>query len=179
VRLKGGDPFVFGRGLEELQACVDAGIEVEVVPGVSSATAAPAAAWIPLTHRGTAQEFTVVSGHLPPGDPGSTVDWPRLGSSGGTLVLMMAVAAWPEIAAALVRHGRDPDQPAAAVQDGTLRSAATVTATIGTLAGAMAAAGVRAPAVIVVGEVVRLGTATAARAAAGRRGQPPQPPQPP
>jgi uroporphyrin-III C-methyltransferase / precorrin-2 dehydrogenase / sirohydrochlorin ferrochelatase len=156
VRLKGGDPFVFGRGMEELQACVAAGLEVEVVPGVSSATAAPASAWIPLTHRGTAQAFTVVSGHLPPGDPGSTVDWARLAAAGGTLVLMMAVANWPAIAAALVGGGRDPDQPAAAIADGTLPSAAVVAATVGTLERAMAGAGVRPPAVIVVGEVVRL-----------------------
>jgi uroporphyrin-III C-methyltransferase/precorrin-2 dehydrogenase/sirohydrochlorin ferrochelatase len=124
---------------------------------VTSATAVPGAAWIPVTHRGAAQAFTVVSGHVPPGDPGSTVDWRGLASAGGTLVLLMAVATWPAIAEALVRYGRDPGQPAAALQDGTLRSSVVVAGTIGTLAGAMAAAGVRPPAVIVVGDVVRLG----------------------
>jgi uroporphyrin-III C-methyltransferase/precorrin-2 dehydrogenase/sirohydrochlorin ferrochelatase len=162
VRLKGGDPFVYGRGMEEVQACLEAGVEVEVVPGVTSATAVPAAAWIPLTHRGITQEFTVVSGHVPPDDPRSTIDWPRLGATDGTLVLMMAVASWPAIAATLIRHGRDADQPAAAIQEGTLRSSAVVAGTVGTLAAAMAEAGVRPPAVIVVGDVVRVGTETAA-----------------
>jgi len=157
VRLKGGDPFVYGRGMEELQACVDAGVAVEVVPGVTSAVAVPGAAWIPVTHRGVAQAFTVVSGHVPPGDPRSTIDWRGLAGAGGTLVLLMAVATWPAIAEALVRHGRDPGQPAAALQDGTLRSSTVVAGTIGTLAKAMSAAGVRPPAVIVVGDVVRLG----------------------
>jgi len=161
VRLKGGDPFVYGRGMEEVRACLEAGIEVEVVPGVTSAVAVPASAWIPVTHRGATQEFTVVSGHLPPGDPQSTIDWPRLGASTGTLVLMMAVATWPQIAETLIRHGRDPDQPAAAIQDGTLRRTAVVAATVGTLAAAMAEAGVRPPTVIVVGDVVRVGTETA------------------
>jgi len=166
VRLKGGDPFVYGRGMEELRACLDAGIEVEVVPGVTSAVAVPGAAWIPLTHRGVTQAFTVVSGHVPPDDPGSTIDWPRLAAAGGTLVLLMSVASWPAIAETLVRHGRDPDEPAAALQDGTLRSAAVVPGTVGTLAAAMAEAGVRPPAVIVVGEVVRVGLDAAD---AGRR----------
>src|SRR5262249_12240581 len=138
VRLKGGDPFVYGRGMEELRACLDAGVEVEVVPGVTSAVAVPGAAWIPLTHRGVTQAFTVVSGHVPPDDPRSTLDWPRLAAAGGTLVLLMSVASWPAIAETLVRHGRDPDQPAAALQDGTLRSATLVAGTVGTLAPAVA-----------------------------------------
>src|SRR2546423_1667610 len=107
VRLKGGDPFVFGRGMEEVLACAAAGIEVTVVPGVSSVTGVPTAAGIPVTHRGLTQEFTVVSGHLPPGDPGSTVDWSRLAGA-GTLVLLMAVDHRAAIAAALIAAGRDP-----------------------------------------------------------------------
>lgn len=168
VRFKGGDPFVYGRGLEEVLACLDAGIEVEVVPGISSAIAVPAAAWIPLTHRGLSQEFTVVSGHVGPDHPGSTVDWQRLAGSAGTLVLLMSVATWPAIAEALVRYGRDPDQPAACIQEGTTRSAKMVTGTVSTLAAAMTEAGIHPPAVIVVGDVVRTGleAADAARALA-------------
>jgi len=161
VRLKGGDPFVYGRGLEEAQACLDAGIEVEVVPGVTSAVAVPGAAWIPVTHRGVAQEFTVVSGHVPPGDPLSTVDWAGLARWPGTLVLLMAVETWPTIAVTLVGCGRDPEQPAVCVQDGTTPAARVVRSTVGDLAGAMAEAGVRPPAVIVLGEVVRSGLAVA------------------
>jgi uroporphyrin-III C-methyltransferase/precorrin-2 dehydrogenase/sirohydrochlorin ferrochelatase len=168
VRLKGGDPFVYGRGLEEVLACLEAGVEVEVVPGVSSAVAVPASAWIPVTHRGVSQEFTVVSGHVGPDDPQSTVDWRRLAGSAGTLVLLMSVVTWPKIAAALVRHGRDPDQAAVCIQEGTTRSARMVCGTVGTLAAAMAEAGIRPPAVIVVGDVVRTGleAADAARALA-------------
>src|SRR5262249_54853038 len=157
---------------------LDAGVEVEVVPGVTSAVAVPGAAWIPLTHRGVTQAFTVVSGHVPPDDPRSTLDWPRLAAAGGTLVLLMSVASWPAIAATLVRHGRAPDQPAAALQDGTLRSATLVAGTVGTLAAAMAEAGVRPPAVIVVGEVVRVGldAADAGRRLASNRSGRPHPP---
>ena len=159
VRLKGGDPFVYGRGMEEVLACLDAGIEVTVVPGVTSAIAVPAAALIPVTHRGATQEFTVVSGHVPPGDPRSTVDWARLAAGGGTLVLLMAVANWPSISAALVAGGRSPAEPAAAIEDGTLASARVVAGTVATLADQ----GVRAPAVIVVGPVVSVGLAAAER----------------
>jgi uroporphyrin-III C-methyltransferase / precorrin-2 dehydrogenase / sirohydrochlorin ferrochelatase len=159
VRFKGGDPFVYGRGMEEVQACLDAGVEVSVVPGVTSAVAVPASALIPLTHRGATQEFTVVSGHVPPGDPRSTVDWSRLAAGGGTLVLLMAVANWRSIAAALIAGGRAPDEPAAAIQDGTLASALVVSGTVGELAVER----VRAPAVIVVGQVVSVGLAAAER----------------
>ena len=102
VRLKGGDPFVFGRGREELDACIAAGVAVEVVPGVSSAIAVPALAGIPVTHRGLTHEFVVVSGHLPPGHPQSLVDWAALGRLRGTLVVLMGVETAPAIAAALV-----------------------------------------------------------------------------
>jgi uroporphyrin-III C-methyltransferase/precorrin-2 dehydrogenase/sirohydrochlorin ferrochelatase len=152
VRLKGGDVHVFARGIEEVGACVDAGVPVEVVPGVTSALAVPACVGIPVTARGVAQSFAVVSAHLPPGDPGSTVDWDALARLGGTLVLLMAVGRLREVCEALVRGGRDPETPVAVVQDGTLPGQSTV---VSTLAWAgQDAAHVRAPAVVVVGEVV-------------------------
>ncbi|MCF6737739.1 uroporphyrinogen-III C-methyltransferase, partial [Blastococcus sp. KM273129] len=119
VRLKGGDPYVFGRGYEELQACTAAGIPVEVVPGITSAVAVPALAGIPVTHRGLTHEFVVVSGHLPPGHPDSLVDWASLGRLRGTLVVLMGVDTAPAIATALVQHGRDPRTPVAVVTDGS------------------------------------------------------------
>jgi uroporphyrin-III C-methyltransferase/precorrin-2 dehydrogenase/sirohydrochlorin ferrochelatase len=156
VRLTGGDVHVFARGIEEAAACVQAGVAVEVVPGVSSALAAPTCAGIPLTARGVTQSFAVVSAHLPPGDPASTVDWDALARLGGTLVVLMAVERLPAVCAALVAGGRDPATPLAVVQDATLPAQATV---VTTLADAEAdCAGVRAPAVVVVGEVVSLRT---------------------
>ena len=109
ARLKGGDPFVLGRGSEEVEACVAAGVVVEVIPGVSSVTAAPALAGVPLTKRGTSQQFTVVSGHVPPGDPRSTVDWDAVARGEGTIVLLMAVANLRPIADTLMAAGRDRD----------------------------------------------------------------------
>ena len=154
VRLKGGDPFVFGRGGEEVLACAEAGLAVTIVPGVTSAFGVPALAGIPVTHRGVAHEVVVVSGHVAPDDPESLVDWPALGRLRGTLCVLMGLANLPAIAAALVAHGRDPDTPVAVVQDGTTTAQRTVRATLGRIASAVAAAGVRAPAVIVVGPVV-------------------------
>lgn len=154
VRLKGGDVHVFGRGLEEVHACVQAGVAVEVVPGLSSALAGPAYAGIPITARGVTQSFAVVSGHLPPNDPGSTVDWDALARLGGTLVLLMAVGRLAAICAALIAGGRDPGTPVALVQDATLPTQSTVVTTLGR--AAVEAAAVRAPAVVVVGEVVGL-----------------------
>ncbi|MCF6746744.1 uroporphyrinogen-III C-methyltransferase, partial [Blastococcus sp. KM273128] len=119
VRLKGGDPYVFGRGYEELQACTAAGIPVEVVPGITSAVAVPALAGIPLTHRGLTHEFTVVSGHLPPGHPDSLVDGPALARLRGTLVVLMGVDTAPTIATTLIQHGRDPHTPVAVVTAGS------------------------------------------------------------
>ena len=158
VRLKGGDPFVFGRGMEEVQALAEAGVPVTVVPGVSSAVSVPAAAGIPVTHRGVAHEFTVVSGHLPPGDERSLVDWPALARQRGTLVLLMAVERIGAIAEALVAHGRSPDTPVAVVQEGTMAGQRRVDATLATVARTVAEAGVRPPAVVVVGDVVHVGT---------------------
>jgi uroporphyrin-III C-methyltransferase len=156
VRLKGGDPFVFGRGMEELEACVAAGVPVEVVPGVTSAIAVPALAGIPVTHRGLTHEFVVVSGHLPPGHPQSLVDWAALGRLRGTVVVLMGVDTAPAIAAALVEHGRAPDTPVAVVADGSTTSQRTVRTTLAGLPRAMAEEGIRPPAVWVVGEVVGL-----------------------
>jgi uroporphyrin-III C-methyltransferase/precorrin-2 dehydrogenase/sirohydrochlorin ferrochelatase len=154
VRFKGGDGFVFGRGFEEVQACRDAGVPVTVIPGLPSPVAVPGAAGIPVTHRGVAHSFTVVSGHLPPGHQESLVDWGAAARVGGTLVLMMAVENAPAIAEALLRHGRDPDTPVAAVCEGTMATERTVLATLGTLAERLDAEQVRPPAIIVVGEVV-------------------------
>jgi uroporphyrin-III C-methyltransferase/precorrin-2 dehydrogenase/sirohydrochlorin ferrochelatase len=156
VRLKGGDPFVFGRGFEELMACADAGVPVTVVPGVTSAFAAPAAAGIPVSHRGLAHEIVVVSGHVGPDDPDSLVDWAALGRLRGTLVLLMAVRRAGEFARALVEHGRPADTPVAVVQEGTMRSQRALRATLGTLADAMVGHEVRPPAIIVVGPVAGL-----------------------
>ncbi|WP_309232973.1 uroporphyrinogen-III C-methyltransferase [Blastococcus sp. TML/C7B] len=119
VRLKGGDPFVFGRGMEELLACTAADVPVEVVPGVTSAVAVPGVAGIPVTHRGLTHEFVVVSGHLPPGHPQSLVDWAAIGRLRGTVVVLMGVETAAAIAAALVDHGRRPDTPVAVVTEGT------------------------------------------------------------
>ena len=152
VRLKGGDVHVFARGIEEVAACAQAGVAVEVVPGITSALAGPTVAGIPVTARGVTQSFAVVSAHLPPGDPGSTVDWDALARLGGTLVLLMAVGRLPAVCDALVAGGRGPDTPVAVVQDATLPTQRTVVTTLAR--AAVDAADVRAPAVVVVGEVV-------------------------
>jgi uroporphyrin-III C-methyltransferase/precorrin-2 dehydrogenase/sirohydrochlorin ferrochelatase len=154
VRLKGGDPFVFGRGSEEVWACLNAGVPVAVVPGISSALAVPGLAGIPLTHRGVAHEAVVVSGHLAPGDPSSLVDWAALARLRGTLVLLMAVEHLPAIVAALAGHGRDRDTPVAIVENGTLPGERVLITTLGDAAGTVAREGVRAPAIVVVGDVV-------------------------
>ncbi|TDC98755.1 uroporphyrinogen-III C-methyltransferase [Nonomuraea deserti] len=157
VRLKGGDPFVFGRGGEEMIACAHAGIPVLVVPGITSAVAVPAAAGVPVTHRGVSQEFHVISVHVAPDDPKSTVDWPAMARSQGTLVLMMAVERLAKVADALVRDGRAPETPVMVVQDGTLPTQRAVTASLSTVADRVSAAGIRPPAIVVVGDVVRVG----------------------
>ena len=156
VRLKGGDPFVFGRGAEEVLACLRAGVPVAVVPGVTSAIAVPGAAFVPVTHRGIAQEFHVVSAHIASGDRRSTIDWAALARSSGTIILLMAVERLDAIADTLIRHGRVSTTPVAVIQDGTLPTQQTLTATLGTVAERAAAAGIRPPAVVVVGEVVNI-----------------------
>ncbi|MED7930843.1 uroporphyrinogen-III C-methyltransferase [Nonomuraea sp. LP-02] len=157
VRLKGGDPFVFGRGGEEMIACAEAGIPVLVVPGITSAVAVPAAAGVPVTHRGVSQEFHVISVHVAPDDERSTVDWPGLARSQGTLVLMMAVERLAKVAETLLRDGRSPDTPVMVVQDGTLPTQRAVVASLSTVADRVSAAGIRPPAIVVVGDVVRVG----------------------
>ncbi|MEO6470548.1 MAG: uroporphyrinogen-III C-methyltransferase [Aeromicrobium sp.] len=156
VRFKGGDNFVFGRGGEELIACLEAGIEAHVIPGISSAIAAPAAVNIPVTHRGVNQAFTVISGHVPPGHPESTLDYAALARSGSSLVLLMAVRTLPAIAVALIEGGLDPDTPAAIIADGALPSQKVVRATIGTIAEAARAAHIEAPAVTIIGGVASI-----------------------
>ncbi|SCK42217.1 uroporphyrin-III C-methyltransferase / precorrin-2 dehydrogenase / sirohydrochlorin ferrochelatase [Streptomyces sp. WMMB 714] len=157
VRLKGGDPFVFGRGMEEAEQLAEAGIPVTVVPGITSAVSVPAAVGIPVTHRGVAHEFTVLSGHVAPGDPSSLVDWEALARLGGTLVLLMAVERIGAIAETLVRYGRDAATPVAIVQEGTMAGERRVDATLATVAERAAAEAVRPPAVVVIGDVVSLG----------------------
>jgi uroporphyrin-III C-methyltransferase / precorrin-2 dehydrogenase / sirohydrochlorin ferrochelatase len=154
VRLKGGDPFVLGRGGEELLACAEAGIPVSVVPGVTSAVAAPAAAGIPVTHRGVSAEFTVVSGHIDPDDPTSLVDWEALGRSRGTLCVLMGVRNLASITERLIAGGRPSETPVAVIQEATTDRQRVVRATLATIAAAVDAAGIRPPAVAVVGDVV-------------------------
>ncbi|MFI0720189.1 uroporphyrinogen-III C-methyltransferase [Streptomyces sp. NPDC021224] len=157
VRLKGGDPFVFGRGMEEAQALAAAGVPVTVVPGISSSISVPGAAGIPVTHRGVAHEFTVVSGHVAPDDARSLVDWPALARMRGTLVLLMAVERIGAIADALIAGGRPAGTPVAVVQEGTTAAQRRVDATLASVARIVAEEGVRPPAVVVVGDVVTVG----------------------
>jgi uroporphyrin-III C-methyltransferase len=156
VRLKGGDPFVFGRGSEEAEALVAAGIAFEVVPGVTSALSVPAYAGIPVTARGWTQDVCVVTGHLDPDDPGSRVRWQALANGPGTLVILMGLDRLALLTAGLVRHGRDPKTPAACIQSGTTDEQRVVVSTLENLAADVAAAGLHAPVATVVGEVVRL-----------------------
>jgi uroporphyrin-III C-methyltransferase / precorrin-2 dehydrogenase / sirohydrochlorin ferrochelatase len=156
VRLKGGDSFVFGRGLEEVIACTEAGVVVEVIPGVSSAIAAPELAGIPLTHRGVSQGFTVVSGHADPDDPRSTLDWEALSRTGTTLVVLMGAETLVSIAVALVKAGRDVNTPLACVMDGGLPSQAVVRSTLARVVSSGPPAELRSPAVIVIGAVAAL-----------------------
>jgi uroporphyrinogen III methyltransferase / synthase len=153
VRLKGGDPFVFGRGGEEGEALAAAGVAFEVVPGVTAGVAAPAYAGIPVTHREEASAVAFVTGHEDPEKPGSALDWSALAAFPGTLVLYMGVKRLAENAEALIAAGRDSSQPAAAIERGTMPGQRTVTATLGELADAADREGIGAPAVIVVGSV--------------------------
>ncbi|MGC4807078.1 uroporphyrinogen-III C-methyltransferase [Micromonospora sp. DT233] len=154
VRLKGGDPYVFGRGGEELLACAAAGVPVTVVPGVTSAIAAPAAAGIPVTQRAVAHEFTVVSGHLAPDSPASLVRWDALAGLRGTLVILMGLKNLAAITATLRAHGRPGGTPAAVVQEGTTGGQRVLRSTLDAVAADAVAAGLRPPAVVVVGDVV-------------------------
>jgi uroporphyrinogen III methyltransferase/synthase len=156
VRLKGGDPLVFGRGSEEAQALAAARVPFEIVPGVTAGVAAPAYAGIPVTHRGVATSVTFVTGHEDPAKPETQTDWAALARAGGTIVLYMGVKTLPRIAASLVQGGMAPETPAAAVQWGTYPRQRTVVATLATLADIASREGLSAPVIIVIGAVVDL-----------------------
>ena len=153
VRLKGGDPFVFARGYEEVLACADAGIPVTVVPGVTSAIAVPALAGIPVTHRSVTHEFVVVSGHVAPGDPESLVNWNALAAMSGTIVLMMAVERIELFADVLLKGGRPAETPVLVVQQGTTSAERTVRTTLADAPKRIREDGVRPPAIVVIGAV--------------------------
>lgn len=153
VRLKGGDPFVFARGYEEVLACAEAGVPVTVVPGVTSAIAVPAMAGVPVTHRAVNHEFVVVSGHLSPDDPESLVNWPALARLTGTLVLLMAVERIELFSAVLVQGGRPAETPVLVVQHGTTAAERILLTTLAEVSQRIRDEGIRPPAVIVVGAV--------------------------
>jgi uroporphyrin-III C-methyltransferase / precorrin-2 dehydrogenase / sirohydrochlorin ferrochelatase len=163
ARFKGGDNFVFGRGYEEIIACREAGILVRVIPGLTSPVAVPGLVGIPVTHRGVTHEFTVISGHVPPGHPASLTNWSAVAALGGTLVLMMAVENAPAIAAALLDGGRAPSTPVAVVCDGSMPTERTVLSTLGDLSADLVAHDVRPPAIIVIGDVVQVAHPTLSR----------------
>jgi len=154
VRLKGGDPFVFGRGGEEALALSKAGIAFEVVPGISSAIAVPAYAGIPVTHRGLASSFAVLTGHEDPSKDGDAVDWARLATAVDTLVVLMAVGTFPRIVGALLAGGRPPETPVALIRWGTTEAQEVRVGTLADIVGR--ARGLEPPVVAVIGEVVRL-----------------------
>ncbi|CAM4266781.1 Siroheme synthase [Mycobacterium basiliense] len=157
VRLKGGDPFVFARGYEEVLACAEAGIPVTVVPGVTSAIAVPALAGVPVTHRATNHEFVVVSGHIAPDHPESLVNWNALASMSGTIVLLMAVERIELFVDALLKGGRPADTPVLVVQHGTTPAQHTLRARLVDTPEKVRAEGIRPPAIIVIGAVAAFG----------------------
>lgn len=152
VRLKGGDPYVLGRGSEEVLACHRAGIPVAVIPGVSSAIAVPAAAGIPLTHRGVSRIFTVVSGHAPL----SNDELLHLSGLGGTIVVLMGINTLPSLCSGLLRHGTPASMPVAIIERGFSDTQRTTIADLGSILAEASTARVSSPAVLVIGEVVRL-----------------------
>ena len=156
ARLKGGDPFVFGRGFEEVQACAASGVPCEVIPGVTSAVSVPAAVGVPVTQRGMVHAFTVVSGHVEPNDPRSLVDWRALAASGATLCVIMGVRNVAAIAAELQAGGLSADTPAAIIQEGTMEQQRSFRCTLGTLAETFEVNGVTSPVVYVIGDVAGL-----------------------
>jgi uroporphyrin-III C-methyltransferase / precorrin-2 dehydrogenase / sirohydrochlorin ferrochelatase len=157
VRLKGGDPFVFARGYEEVIALTDAGIPVTVVPGVTSAIAVPALAGVPVTHRAITHEFVVVSGHVAPGHPESLVNWDALAAMSGTIVLLMAVERIEQFAKVLLEGGRPADTPVLVVQHGTTAAQRTLRTTLADAPDHIRSEGVRPPAIIVIGPVAAFG----------------------
>jgi uroporphyrin-III C-methyltransferase len=156
VRLKGGDPFVFGRGGEEALALVEAGIAFEIVPGISSAIAVPAYAGIPVTHRSQSGALTIVTGHETPEHAAPLVNWEALAQLDGTLVILMGVATLPLISQKLVQAGMDPAIPAAVIEQGTIARQRVVRGSLADIAERVTTAGLHSPAVVVVGRVVDL-----------------------
>jgi uroporphyrin-III C-methyltransferase len=156
VRLKGGDPFVFGRGGEEAEALATAGVPFEIVPGVSAAVAVPAYAGIPVTHRGTASSFAVVTGHEDETRTEAAVDWGTLATAVDTLVILMGARSLPRIAAALLAGGRRPETPVALIRWGTTDSQVTLTGRLDEISGRAEAVHLAPPVVVVVGDVVAL-----------------------
>ncbi len=154
VRLKGGDPFVFGRGGEEAIACRDAGIPFVVIPGVSSAIAVPAYAGVPVTHRGVSTAFTVLTGHENPDDPANTIDYAALAKVGGTLVLLMGVNHLPRIVTRLLEAGLAPSTPATSIEWGTTAHQVVVKATLATIPERASA--LNPPTITVIGAVAGL-----------------------
>ena len=158
VRLKGGDPFVFGRGGEEMQYLAEHGVDFEVVPGITSAVAAPAAADIPVTHRDHASSVSFVTGHEDPEKDESAVDWQALADTGGTIVVLMGVGKLPQYTAALREAGMDPETPVALIEKGTRPGQQVATGTLDTVVDARDEAGISPPAVTVIGGVAGLWT---------------------
>ena len=156
VRLKGGDPFLFGRGGEELETVRKAGIDVEMVPGISSALAVPASVGIPLTHRKYASQVTILTGNEDPTKPEPALDWKLLAQSRGTIVILMGVANLEKIAEALIKNGKSEKTPVAIIERGLRKDRRVTTGSLDTIAGAAKNAGVKPPAVIVIGDVVKL-----------------------
>lgn len=156
VRLKGGDSYLFGRGGEEHLACTDAGVPVTVIPGVTSAFSVPALAGVPATHRGLSQGVSVISGHVPPGSPQSTLDYGALARSGTTLMLLMAVTNLEAITAELLAEGLPGDTPAVTVADGSAPTQKVLRGTLATIGRDSREAGIQPPAITVIGAVAGL-----------------------
>jgi len=156
VRLKGGDPFMFGRGGEELETVRNAGIDVEMVPGISSALAVPASVGIPLTHRKYASQVTILTGNEDPTKPEPALDWKLLAQSRGTIVILMGVANIGKIAGVLIQNGKSKDTPVAIIERGLRKDRRVTAGSLISIADAAKKAGVKPPAVIVIGDVVKL-----------------------
>ena len=156
VRLKGGDPLVFGRGSEEALACHNYGIYFEIVPGISSSYAVPAYAGIPLTHRHVSSSFTVITGHEDPTKPETSINYEALAHIGGTIVILMGVKRLPEITEQLITHGLNSQTPSATIEWGTIQHQRTFVGTVGTIAGIAQENHVQPPAITVIGDVVKL-----------------------
>jgi uroporphyrin-III C-methyltransferase len=156
VRLKGGDPFLFGRGGEELETVRSAGIAVEMVPGISSALSVPASVGIPLTHRKYASQVTIITGNEDPTKPGPALDWALLAKSRGTIVILMGVANLGKITDALIQNGKAPETPVAIIERGMRKDRRVTTGSLAAISDTARKSGVKPPAVIVIGDVVTL-----------------------